>query len=911
MERQEIFLGFKAYSESDAGIFKGRDNDIERLFDLVDNNDYVLCYAESGEGKSSLIDAGLTPKLRESRYFPVKIAFTDDDYNNENIDFDKVIKSRIESVIDDYSKANENAKLTFVPKTTSDDDFNAYLNKKFSDDIWWLLRNNVLSIYGIPFKIVLIFDQFEEVINYPKSKIWTSRFFAWLEKISLDNCPQYILDEINKCIDTEDFEFPNIIKKKGFKAIFSIRTEYIGELDYWCMQRYFIPELKHNRFCLKPLTIQGAEEVMIQYDGFDDGLRDNIKNVLLRSEDNKQRTISEGQNSEPYISALILSVICTSLYHNKDLMQGETFISDSIENFYNDIIGKCNISVEERNVIASVLVDKDKRVRVASDCSALDKIKFNSKYKDALLRNRLIKKSNVNGVEYIELVHDSLIDVVKKHKEEAIQKELRRKRRRNISIFSFMSAVIILFVILIVGLKKNEKNYLITQAKFIAAEAEKLAENGNVYDAVRLWIHVCKNNKESSEVADFIHAAGYVDANYMIPKKEFKHKNYVNSASFSPDGRYVVTASGDHTSKLWSVESGECLMTMNHEERVNSASFSPDGRYVVTASRDNTSKLWSVESGDCLMTMNHENYVKSASFSPDGRYVVTAFVDQTSKLWSVESGECLMTMKHKYEVNSATFSPDGRYVVTASCDNTSKLWSVESGECLMTMNHEYGVNSASFSPDGRYVVTVSGDKTSKLWSVESGECLMTMNHDDWVYSATFSPDGRYVVTASEDKTSKLWSVESGECLMTMYHDDWVNSATFSPDGRYVVTASEDKISKLWSVESGDCLMTMNHDRWVKSAVFSPDGRYVVTASGDKTSKLWSVESGECLMTMNHEEEVNSASFSPDGRCVVTASGRGVRIHTIKSPEEILDKWSEFLGPNAELTKEEKEKYYLN
>ena len=595
MERQEIFLGFKAYSESDAGIFKGRDNDIERLFDLVDNNDYVLCYAESGEGKSSLIDAGLTPKLRESRYFPVKIAFTDDDYNNENIDFDKVIKSRIESVIDDYSKANENAKLTFVPKTTSDDDFNAYLNKKFSDDIWWLLRNNVLSIYGITFKIVLIFDQFEEVINYPKSKIWTSRFFAWLEKISLDNCPQYILDEINKCVEAEDFEFPNIINKKGFKAIFSIRTEYIGELDYWCMQRYFIPELKHNRFCLKPLTMQGADEVMRQYDGFDDGLRDNIKNVLLRSEDNKQRTISEGQNSEPYVSALILSVICTSLYHNKDLMQGEAFISYSIENFYNDIIGKCNISVGERNVIASVLVDKDKRVRVASDCSALEKIGFNKKYKNALLHNRLIKRNIVNGVEYIELVHDSLIDVVKKHKEEAIQKELRRKRRRNLAILSFLLSIVMLLVFLIIGLKKNEKNFLITQAKYIAAEAEKFAESGDRYMCIKLLNYVGGNNKESLENADFEHAIRTLDCNCKFPERIFWHEGVINSAVFSPDGRYVVTASLDKTSKIWSAETGECIQTLSHEASVNSAVFSPDGRYVVTASRDKV-RIYTIKS---------------------------------------------------------------------------------------------------------------------------------------------------------------------------------------------------------------------------------------------------------------------------------------------------------------------------
>ena len=106
-------------------------------------------------------------------------------------------------------------------------------------------------------------------------------------------------------------------------------------------------------------------------------------------------------------------------------------------------------------------------------------------------------------------------------------------------------------------------------------------------------------------------------------------------------------------------------------------------------------------------------------------------------------------------------------------------------------------------------------------------------------------------------------------------------------------------------------MTMNHDGFVCSATFSPDGRYVVTASYDNTSKLWSVESGDCLMTMKHEDGVYSPSFSPDGRYVVTESGSEARIYTIKSHEEILDKWSEFLGPNAELTKEEKEKYHLN
>ena len=775
--KKEIFLGFNAYTESDADIFKGRDADIEHLYDLVSNKDYVLCYAESGEGKSSLLDAGLTPRLRTNRYFPVKIAFTDEEYNNNNIVFDEVIKSRIMEAV------SEQQNLSFVPKSDS------IFNEKYSNDLWWFLRNNTLSLYGISFTIVLIFDQFEEVINYPKSDAWTSRFFAFLEKISSDDCPQYILDDINATVDShDDLDFPNIPLKKNFKAIFSIRTEYIGELDYWCMQRYFIPDLKHNRFCLKPLTLQGADEVMRQYEGFDAELRDSIKDVLLRLKNKDNRTADDNNVYEQYIPALILSIVCTSLYQNSNKVLTDSLIADSIENFYNDKIKECNISLEERNTIASVLVDKDKRVRVASDCSALEKIKFNKKYKDALLRNRLIKKSNVNGVEYIELVHDSLIDVVKKHKEEAIQKELRKKRRRNVAIFSIMTSIILLFVILIIGLKKNEKNFLITQAKFIAAEAEKLVKEGDRYMCIKLLDYVGRNNKYSLKKSDFEHAMRSIDCNYKLAEKCFIHED---------------------------------------------------------------------------------------------------------------------------DVVSAVFSPDGRYVVTASDDNTSKIWSVETGDCMQTLSHEDDVRSAVFSPDGRYVVTASGDKTSKVWSVETGDCLHTLSHEKGVVSAVFSSDGRYVVTASDDETSKIWSVETGDCLQILSHESFVKYATFSADGRYVVTASWDNTSKIWLVETGDCLHTLNHEDDVVSAVFSSDGRYVVTASYDKTSKIWSVETGECLHTLSHESFVIYAAFSSDGRYVVTASGGNPRMFPFFPLSEILDKWSEILGPNAELTEEEKGKYFLN
>ena len=113
------------------------------------------------------------------------------------------------------------------------------------------------------------------------------------------------------------------------------------------------------------------------------------------------------------------------------------------------------------------------------------------------------------------------------------------------------------------------------------------------------------------------------------------HDGPVRAASFSPDGRTVVTASVDKTARLWDAASGKELQRLTHEERVFAASFSPDGRTVVTASTDKTARLWDAASGKELQRLTHEGEVYAASFSPDGRTVVTASGDKTARLWDV------------------------------------------------------------------------------------------------------------------------------------------------------------------------------------------------------------------------------------------------------------------------------------
>eukprot|EP00747_Dinoflagellata_sp_TGD_P220917 gnl/TRDRNA2_/TRDRNA2_92835_c0_seq3.p1 gnl/TRDRNA2_/TRDRNA2_92835_c0~~gnl/TRDRNA2_/TRDRNA2_92835_c0_seq3.p1 ORF type:complete len:238 (+),score=20.53 gnl/TRDRNA2_/TRDRNA2_92835_c0_seq3:100-813(+) len=88
----------------------------------------------------------------------------------------------------------------------------------------------------------------------------------------------------------------------------------------------------------------------------------------------------------------------------------------------------------------------------------------------------------------------------------------------------------------------------------------------------------------------------------------------------------LLTASFDHTAKIWSADSGECRCTLTgHRSFVLSAVFSADNEFVLTASWDHTAKLWSSDSGECLCTFEgHTDSVFSVEFSGDGDWALTA-----------------------------------------------------------------------------------------------------------------------------------------------------------------------------------------------------------------------------------------------------------------------------------------------
>lgn len=356
----------------------------------------------------------------------------------------------------------------------------------------------------------------------------------------------------------------------------------------------------------------------------------------------------------------------------------------------------------------------------------------------------------------------------------------------------------------------------------------------------------------------------------------FKHDARVQYALFSPDGERVVTASSDHTARVWGAVDGHLIATLKgHTDRVLFAQFSPDGQRIVTASSDHTVIIWDSANGHPLVTLRgHTDEVICAQFSPDGHLIASTSNDRTIRVWSSVDGRLVTTLSGPRDQFAAQFSPDGKVLITAGEGNTVRAWSITDGRLVTTFSgHEREIVHAAFSMDGRQLLTASRDRTVRLWDTASGRQLDTIHHGSSVTYAAFSPDGRRVLTTGIDNTTRVWRSADGRLLATLIgHTATVRFGEFSHDGRYIFTASDDLTSAIWNSASGAMISLLQHGESIAYGGFSPDDRFTLTSSEDNSTFLWNnaaVHLGAILQT---QAALSSASFSPDGRYIATTSG---------------------------------------
>ena len=676
------WLGLSPYTEETQEFFFGRDLEVRELFRRVREQPLTVLFGQSGLGKSSLLGAGLLPKLRVERFRPTLLRLG---YEATDPPLIQQLGDILAKTIATNGNDNDNDPLQTpalpLPQTlpqnlpqpqpqsqalpkTLPQALPLTLPQTLPLTLWERfhhLASRPDDLEEAP--LVLIFDQFEEIFTLATTKVRQAEageLFRQLADLIENRPPQSVQERMRsdrRVVNEYDLGLAAI------HVVITLREDFLSQLEAY---KKLMPALMRNRMALRMLSGPQALEAVIRPGRLQGRnlVTDDVGERIVRfvADRTPDTPLAEIDAVPPLLSLLCDELNQLRLEHYQPTLAGDQAslaelerVGQSIlDSFYtrsfNDLHPALRAYVEDRMVtvgghrnpiayedaIAELL-----GVGVVNPANAIHQ----------LIQGRLLSIEDRGGIQRLEITHDVLTPLVVRsrderrerqraekaegEREEAKQRELkgRRERRRWQLLAAGMS---VLALVAICGMAwavvatrsarlatqeaKRQKEEAIKQEGIARTQAIK-TQIANEHSKVLL-----------AEAAQSDRASARNLWNLGRHRDAVAH--WARSFKYEPDSSVELD---QIVSSMCTVPWGQSIETLTgHTDLVNHAAFSPDGTRIVTASEDNTARIWDAITGQAIETLTgHTGLVRHAAFSPDGTRIVTASSDNTARIWEL------------------------------------------------------------------------------------------------------------------------------------------------------------------------------------------------------------------------------------------------------------------------------------